>query len=497
MTDEEFESQDFSELYPNLPETEIRVEEQDLRLVKHVLSNRINALEFTSTYNENLFIGDIKPLMREVIWYVKNYREVPTTRILLDKVQDNPELQNNFRDVLEMVERTEIDPVEFCYDLDKIKNKHVKGEMHQLRNILEEDKDLKYQLREAERILGRVKEVSSGKKQNYVQKTLKEFCPEFLTKYEMKQKDPEFDRGILTGYSFFDHVTNGCRNAEMGIIVAESGVGKSLMLNNMGIQMWHQKNNIFQLDSFQKGYDVIYFSAEMPYEACFRRTLARLADVPLYGIRDAKLDHDEFRRLQQALKFIENFPSEFQIVDIPRGLTVEQIELRFGEACLKFRPKIVIVDYLSLLEDDSVGGEDDWLKLGRIAGKLHEFARVYDIVLLTAAQLNRPPQTKNKEGSDLIGLHRIGRSALIAHHANYVIQIENRKDEKSFADLIYHIIKNRDGEGGKHALRKKFSHSSIHDSDPPYQPKIVEGECAGPNEEEDLTEQLKQLFTAV
>lgn len=490
MTEEEFE---FSDQLYNLPENEIRVEEQDLRLVKHVLSNRIHALEFASTYDENLFLGDLKPLMREVIWYVKNYREVPTTRILLDKTQDNPELQNNFRDILEMVDHTEIDPVEFCYDLDKIKNKHTKGEMHQLRNILEEDKDLKYQLREAERILGRVKEVNSGKKRTYIQKPLRDNVNEFLKNYELKQKDPEFGRGILTGYSYLDFVTNGLLPGELLIIGGESSSGKSLMLNNMGIQMWLQKNNIYELESFQKGKNILYFSLEMPYEACFRRTLARLADIPLYNLRDATLTHDEFRRLQQALKFIQEYPFEFEITDVPRGLTVEQSEIHFEEACARNQPDAVEWDYLGLCEDNDVEG-DDWLKLGKIAGKMHEFCRVFNISGLTAAQLNRPPQTKNKESSDLIGLHRIGRSSLIMHHANIAIQIETRKDERNFPDFRYHLIKNRDGELGMHAIRKKFSHSSILDSDPPYQPKITEGECAGANDEEDITEQLKQFI---
>ena len=60
--------------------------------------------------------------------------------------------------------------------------------------------------------------------------------------------------------------------------------------------------------------------------------------------------------------------------------------------------------------------------------------------------------------------------------------------------MIYHLIKNRDGEGGKHFLRKKLAHSSLLDFDPPYQPKITEGECSGPNDEDDISEQLKQFI---
>jgi replicative DNA helicase len=435
--------------------------------------------------------------MREIIWYIKNYREIPTTRILLDKTQDNPELQNNFRDILEMIDRTEIDPVEFCYDLDKIKNKHTKGEMHQLRNILEEDKDLKYQLREAERILGRVKEVNSGKKKTYTQKTIRLYASEFLVNYEQKLKDPEFGRGIRTGYSFLDFVTNGVMPAEMLLIGGSTSSGKSLFLNNMAIQMHMQNNHIYELENFTKGYNVLYFSLEMPYEACFRRTICRMANIPAYALRDAKLTHDEFRRLKQALEFIEKYPYEFEIVDISRGCTVQHIEDRFDEATKTYHPHITVSDYIGLMRSTSNQNDNDWLELGKTSGELYEFGKANDTCNLSAVQLNRPPQKSQKEQQqvgDDIGIHRIGRSGMILQNANIAIQIETRKDERTFPDFRYHIIKNRDGELGMHAIRKKFSHSSILDSDPPYQPKITEGECAGANDDEDVSAQLMQFI---
>ena len=112
------------------------------------------------------------------------------------------------------------------------------------------------------------------------------------------------------------------------------------------------------------------------------------------------------------------------------------------------------------MEDFSVSG-DDWLKLGYISGKLHEFARVYNVCVLTAVQLNRPPSKQNADPSELIGLHRIGRSSQIIHHANIGIQIETRKEEYTYSDFIYHIIKNRDGELGRGVLIKNFKTATI------------------------------------
>ena len=141
------------------------------------------------------------------------------------------------------------------------------------------------------------------------------------------------------------------------------------------------------------------------------------------------------------------------------------------------------------MEDkDAIG--DDWLKLGYIAGKLHEFARTYGVVICTAVQLNRP---KGKDTSDIIGLHRIGRSSLIMHHATVGIQIETRHGEEGFDDMIYHIIKNRNGECGKHLLRKDFSCATLVDYEP-YRPKISDSEFGSVNLiNEDISVQLEKL----
>jgi replicative DNA helicase len=255
---------------------------------------------------------------------------------------------------------------------------------------------------------------------------------------------------------------------EMMIIGGETGAGKSMLLNNIAIQMWMQKNTVFTED-YMKGCNVLYFSLEMPFEACFRRTMARVADVPMYGIRDASLYKSQLEAMNTSFDFIDKYPYQFEIVDIPRGVTVDQIEARFLEAKAKFNPDVVVVDYLGLLEDSDSEG-DDWLKLGHIAGKLHELARYYNIVVLTAVQLNRPTTKVNKDSSDLIGIHRIGRSSLIMHHANIGIQIESRKDESTYGDLKYHVIKNRDGETGCHSLVKNFKHASLKDPEVPFEP---------------------------
>lgn len=469
---------------------ELRLEEQDLRLLKVILTDPLAASEFANTYDESLFIGDAKTFAKSVLSYIKAYRATPTKRVLLDHYSESPDAQAEINEVWDAVQEADATPAEFKYDLDKVKNRFAANKIQSLKDMLDNPpSDLALTVKSFRKELDEIDRVRQNRKQAYTQKSLKQYSAEFKRQYNDKFRNKDLGRGILTGYSFLDYVKNGMMPAEMMIIGGETGAGKSMLLNNMAIQMWMQKNTVFSTD-FVRGYNVLYFSLEMPYDACFRRTMARVADIPMYSIRDASLNANQMEAMKRSLDFIERYPYEFEIVDIPRGVTVEQVEARFQEAMTRYHPDIVVVDYLGLLEDADAEG-DDWLKLGYIAGKLHEFARVYNIVVLTAVQLNRMTNKASASTADKIGIHRIGRSSLIMHHANIGIQLESKPDDKNFAYIPYHVIKNRDGELGEHQLVKKFKHATLLDNDPPYQPK-EDLDAASTAEVDDISELLNK-----
>jgi replicative DNA helicase len=274
-------------------------------------------------------------------------------------------------------------------------------------------------------------------------------------------ENPQFDTGVKTGYSYLDLVTDGLRDGELVLIGGESGAGKSMLLMNMALQMWMGANTTdMDENQFTEGNSVLYFSLEMPFKPCRNRVLSRLSNCPSKKIRAATLNPDEAQKLKKALRFVGKYPHQFEIVDIPRGATMESMELIFEEARALYNPKVVVIDYLGLMDYDGGKDLDDWLKLGKIAEKVHEFARVHNCIVLSAVQLNRGKGAKEE---DKIGLHRIGRSALIMQNANIAVQIESRANEKEYPDMKYHVIKNRDGELGSGKLIKQLAYGTLLD----------------------------------
>lgn len=470
-----------------------RVENQDLRLLKALVSDDNAARELSYTYDHTLFIGDARSFAESAFGYYKTYNQRPTERVMLEYAKESNSFEQ-FEEIWNKLKIVDYNPSEFKYDLDKIKKRFTKLQVSKLKDNIPddlEDANLDSILQSVRANIDYTEKIRRGKEQAYTQKTLKEYIPEFRNEFVQKSKDPSLGRGILTGYSYLDYITNGLNPSDMLVIAGETGSGKSFFLANMAKQMWMQKNRIDNRENFSKGYNVLFFSLEMPFDQCAKRVISSMANVPTYSLRDCQITNEEqLARLSHSAKFIRDYPNSFEIVDIPRGVTVGQIEDRFLESIATGRrPDVVVIDYLGLMEAVEEDGED-WLRMGKMAGDLHEFTRAYNIVLLTAVQLNRP---KSRKPEDTIGLHRIGRSSQIMHHATVGVQILTRENEEILADLEYHVIKNRHGERGKHSINKNFQTATLVDNtDRPYIPPNTDGSTI-PIVMEDISDKLADL----
>lgn len=436
----------------------------DLAIIKTLVTNKKHSLDFSNDCDSKLFSTEMWNFANLVVSYVKTYKEIPTERIMLDKLTNsNPKQIEYVKKVWSDINSFNYNEKEYKYDLEKLKKRYAEKQISLVKESL-----LKFEagndgvtkaVADMQKACQTIKSLNQTKA--YERKTLKEAVPLFVEEYNAKMTDPEFDKGLRTGYSCLDESTDGLRPGELILIGGESGAGKSMLLMNMAIQLWLQ-NNTLEMDEtkFGPGQHVLYFSLEMPFKPCLNRVLSRMSGAPSKLIRNAKLNADDALRLKKTLKFIKKYPFQFEIIDIPRGATMESLEALYEEAKANYDPKIVVIDYLGLMDYSGGGEMEDWLKLGKISEKIHEFARVHNIVALSAVQLNR---AKSKDMEEKIGLHRIGRSALIMQNANIAIQIETRPKEKEYPDMNYHLIKNRDGDLSSGKLIKNLACGTLID----------------------------------
>lgn len=436
----------------------------DLSILKSITTNKKHALDFANDCDSKLFLPEVWVFANTIVGYIRTHKELPTLRVITEKLNkgNNEKQLESIKGVWAELDKITVNDHEYKHDLEKLKNRFAEKQLIATKEILAKldpgSIDINKSVQELQKTVQSIKSLHQTR--SFERRTLKEDVAIFRDEYNAKTEDPNYDAGIRTGYSFLDHVTDGARPGELWLIGGESGGGKSMLLMNMAIQLWLQ-NNTIDMDEpqFTLGNNIVYFSLEMPFKPCRNRIYGRLSKNPTKLIRSAKLNSEEANRLKKVLRFITKYPSQFEIIDIPRGATMENIELLYEEAKLVYDPKIVVIDYLGLMDYDGTDMED-WLKLGKIAEKMHEFARVHNCTVLSAVQLNRPKGAKEE---DKIGLHRIGRSALIMQNANVAIQIETRANEKSYPDMKYHLIKNRDGELGSAVLIKDLACGSLQD----------------------------------
>ncbi|MBO5866824.1 MAG: replicative DNA helicase, partial [Clostridia bacterium] len=88
-------------------------------------------------------------------------------------------------------------------------------------------------------------------------------------------------RGIQTGYTRFDRLTNGLHGGELIVLAARPGVGKSAMAMNIAENVAKQ------------GKTVAIFSLEMSNEQIIERMMSGMSGVPLEYIKSGQLPNGE------------------------------------------------------------------------------------------------------------------------------------------------------------------------------------------------------------
>jgi replicative DNA helicase len=434
----------------------------DLSVLKVLVTNKSYAIDFVNDCDSKLFSPEVWSFANLVINYIKSYKEIPTLRVLTEKLSkgNNEKLIENTSKIWEAISNFEYDEKEYKHDLEKIKKRFAEKQITSVKDALIKLEpgliDIPKTVGEMQKTIQTIKSLNQPKA--YESKNIKEFLPFFVEKFNLKKQNPDLEVGVKTKYSFFDFATNGVKPADFVLIAGESGFGKSLFLNNIAIQTWMQDNKITQKDSFTEGKNIIYFSLEMPYEDCFNRLISRLSGVPARNIENAKISKEDFAKIKQALDFINNYPYTFKIVDIADA-SANDLEAILANSEEKF--DVVFVDYLGIMNTNEKSDEADWLKQGLIAYEVRAIARKYKLPIFSAVQLNRKSQSK--DSSENIGLSRLARSSTIATHATHVIQIENRPQEEMHPDFVWHIIKNRKGPKGKGVLYKNLACATLID----------------------------------
>jgi replicative DNA helicase len=181
---------------------------------------------------------------------------------------------------------------------------------------------------------------------------------------------------ISTGWKNFDQkLYGGLNRGELTVFAGGSGAGKSLFLQNLGVN-WSQA-----------GLNTVYLSLELSEQLSSMRIDAMVSE---YATRDVMKNMDDVH-LKVVMK--GKGAGKFRIKQMSNGINASDIRsfLREYEIQTGVKVDCLLVDYLDLMMPISgkVSASDLFIKDKYVSEELRNLAVELNILLVTASQLNR------------------------------------------------------------------------------------------------------------
>lgn len=240
-------------------------------------------------------------------------------------------------------------------------------------------------------------------------------------------------RGVKTGFIDVDNVLSGMQAANLLILAARPGQGKTAMIVNMA-------QNIAVIDKTPVG----IFSLEMSQEELVDRLLVGQADVDAWRLKTGKLTEADFARLSEAMGVLADAP--IYIDDTP-GISISQIRTKARRLQLEHNVGIIVVDYLQLV-DPGKHYDNRVQEVSIVSQALKNLARELKIPVLAVSQLSRA--VEHRGGDKRPQLADLRESGAIEQDADVVMFIYRPEAEISNVIPVKLLIaKHRNGAQGE------------------------------------------------
>ena len=401
------------------------------------------------------FEGTHKPIFKEFVKYVAQYSNIPSMEAFTITLQESGEFnEDTFRIAVEML------PSLFQKDTDT--------ELPWLLDQTEkwcQDRALFNAVMESISII-------DGKHQSLTKNAL----PDILSKALAVTFDTAIGHDYLTDaeerYDFYHRdeerlpfdleylnkiTKGGLPNKSLNIVLAGTGVGKSLFMCHCAAS------------ALSQGKNVLYITLEMAEERIAERIDANLLDVSLDDIE--KLSKDKF--INKVSKLAAKTQGQLIIKEYPTGQAHSgHFRALFNELKLKkkFTPDIVFIDYLNICASSRMkglgGSVNTYSLIKSIAEELRGLAVEFDLPIMSATQTTRAGY-----GSSDPGLEDTSESFGLPATADLMLALVSNDELQELNQILVKQLKNRYNDPNVHKRfvigveRSKMRLSDVEDAD--------------------------------
>ncbi len=200
-------------------------------------------------------------------------------------------------------------------------------------------------------------------------------------------------RGVKTGFTELDNVLSGFQKANLIILAARPGQGKTAITLNMA-----------QYIATQDKRPVAIFSLEMSKEELVDRFLVSQADVDAWRLKTGKLSEEDFTKLSDAMGQLAEAPI---FIDDTPGLNLAEMRSKARRLHMEHGLGLIIVDYLQLV-DPGRKVESRVQEVSIVSQGLKNLARELNVPVLSASQLSRAVEQRGERRPQLSDLRESG-----------------------------------------------------------------------------------------
>lgn len=201
----------------------------------------------------------------------------------------------------------------------------------------------------------------------------------------------EMVMALRTGLNDLDRLLGGgFYNGDVIVVGGRTSMGKTTFINSLAHSIGAYGN-------------VLFCSAEMNADAISDRDVAQRVGVPINRIRLGNYDTSLFDSIIEALGQIE---SSNVILYDETPMTTDKIMQASVAVQVRFGLKMVIIDYLGMLDDEY--GRNQYERMGYMSRKLKHMARKLDVPVIVVHQLNRALEQREDKRPQLFDLRDSG-----------------------------------------------------------------------------------------
>lgn len=245
-------------------------------------------------------------------------------------------------------------------------------------------------------------------------------------------------RGIPSGFTDLDRVTNGWQKSDLIIIAARPGMGKTAFVLSMARNC-----------AIDFGKAVAFFSLEMSSIQLVTRLISSETQLSADKLKKGNLESYEWEQLHAKISSLTE--AKLLIDDTP-ALTVFELRAKCRRLKAQHDIDMVIIDYLQLMSGSGENKGNREQEISTISRSLKALAKELEIPVIALSQLSRAVETRG--GSKKPILSDLRDSGAIEQDADMVMfiyrpeyyKIDQDEDGNSTAGIAeICIAKHRNG----------------------------------------------------